>query len=95
MDFRSVILAPIQSEKSYSGLENQRYAFKVHPDADKVLIRKAVESVFGVTVTGVNTSSVKSKPRRRGLFVGRKPGYKKAIVQLKSGDSIKIFEGVH
>ena len=49
----------------------------------------------GVTVTRVNTSTVKAKPKRRGTFLGTRPGYKRAIVQLKAGDTIQIFEGVH
>ena len=96
MDLRNVILAPVQSEKSYAGLEFNRYVFKVHGDATKVQIRQAVELVNpGVTVVSVNTSTVKSKPKRRGAFLGRKPGYKRAVVQLKAGDTIQIFEGVH
>lgn len=90
-----VVLAPVQSEKSYQGLEFNRYVFKVHPDANKVQIRKAVEQLHGVTVVDVNTSSVKAKPKRRGIHKGTKPGYKRAVVQLKPGDTIKIFEGVH
>jgi large subunit ribosomal protein L23 len=96
MDLRQVILAPVQSEKSYAGLEHNRYVFKVHSDATKVQIRQAVELTNpGVTVTSVNTSTVKSKPKRRGVFQGTKPGYKRAVVQLKAGDTIQIFEGVH
>ena len=95
MEATHVILAPVQSEKSFSGLETQRYSFKVHPDATKTQIRGAVEKIFGVTVLGVATSTVKAKPKRRGAFKGIKPGYKKAVVQLKDGDSIQIFEGVH
>jgi large subunit ribosomal protein L23 len=96
MDLRNVILAPVQSEKSYAGLEFNRYVFKVHSDATKEQIRQAVELTNpGVTVTSVNTSTVKPKPKRRGMFLGTKPGYKRAVVQLKAGDTIQIFEGVH
>lgn len=90
-----IILSPVQSEKSYQGLDAQRYSFKVHTSADKEAIRHAIQSLFNVTVTGVNTSTVKPKPKRRGLTRGIKPGYKKAVVSLKQGDSIQIFEGVH
>ena len=90
-----VILAPVQSEKSYQGLEFNRYVFKVKSDATKVQIRKAIEQLHDVTVLSVNTSKVQDKPKRRGMFKGTKPGYKRAVVQLKAGDTIKIFEGVH
>jgi large subunit ribosomal protein L23 len=90
-----VVLAPVQSEKSYQGLEFNRYVFKVAPDATKVEIRKAIEQLHKVTVVGVNTSKSKAKPKRRGVIKGTRPGYKRAVVQLKAGDSIKIFEGVH
>jgi large subunit ribosomal protein L23 len=95
MDPHQIILAPVQSEKSYAGIEHNRYAFKVHDGATKTQIRDAVTKIFGVTVTGVNTASVKSKPKRRGNFKGTRPGYKRAVVTLKQGDSIQIFEGVH
>ena len=96
MDLRNVILAPVQSEQSYAGLEHDRYVFKVHSAATKEQIRAAVELTNpGVTVLSVNTSTVKPKPKRRGLFQGTRPGYKRAVVKLKSGDSIQIFEGVH
>lgn len=95
MDARQIILAPVQSEQAYAGIENNRYVFKVHSEATKTHIRKAVIELFNVTVTSVNTSTVKSKPKRRGAFLGSKPGYKRAVVQLKAGDSIQIFEGVH
>jgi large subunit ribosomal protein L23 len=96
MDLRNVILAPVQSEKSYAGLEFNRYVFKVASNATKEQIRQAVELTNpGVTVTSVNTSTVKAKPKRRGTFLGTRPGYKRAVVQLKAGDTIQIFEGVH
>ena len=96
MDPRNVILAPVQSEKSYAGLEFNRYVFKVHSDANKEQIRQAVELTNpGVKVTSVNTSIVKAKPKRRGQFLGIRPGYKRAVVQLRAGDTIQIFEGVH
>ena len=60
-----------------------------------VQVRQAVEELFGVKVLRVNVSKVQAKPKRRGLQRGKKPGWKKAIVQLRPGDSIEIFEGVH
>ena len=92
-DARAVILAPVVSEKSYSRLEDNRDAVRVHPDAHKTQIRQAVEELFHVHVIGVNVSKVQSKPKRRGLVRGRKPGWKKAIVQLREGETIEIFEG--
>jgi large subunit ribosomal protein L23 len=95
-DIHNVILAPVQSEQSYAGLAFDRYVFKVASDATKEQIRQAIVLTNpGVTVLSVNTSTVKAKPKRRGAFLGTKPGYKRAVVKLKSGDSIQIFEGVH
>jgi large subunit ribosomal protein L23 len=88
-----VLLAPVVSEKSYELIEQRKYAFRVHPDAHKTQIRQAVEELFGVRVQAVNVIKVQPKPKRRGLIRGQKPGWKKAIVQLREGDSIEIFEG--
>jgi large subunit ribosomal protein L23 len=65
----------------------------VHPDAHKTQIRQAVEELFDVKVADVKVLKVPSKPKRRGMIRGRKPGWKKAIVQLKEGHTIEIFEG--
>jgi large subunit ribosomal protein L23 len=88
-----VLLAPVVSEKSYELIEQRKYAFRVHPDAHKTQIRQAVEELFEVRVQAVNVIKVQPKPKRRGLIRGQKPGWKKAIVQLRQGDSIEIFEG--
>ncbi len=93
MNARSVLIKPIVSEKSYALLNANKYTFRVHPDAHKTQIRQAVEQLFDVKVTNVNVVKVKSKPKRRGLFQGKKPGWKKAIVQLREGETIEIFEG--
>ena len=90
-----IILAPIVSEKSYGGTPDGKYTFRVHSDAHKTQIRQAVEELFDVKVERVNVVKVQAKPKRRGLIRGTRPGWKKAIVQLKKGDSIEIFEGVH
>ena len=83
-----------EPEKSYEQIEdNHRYSFRVHPDAHKTQIRQAVEELFDVHVERVNVIQVRSKPKRRGLVKGRKPGWKKAVVQIKAGESIEIFEG--
>jgi large subunit ribosomal protein L23 len=88
-----VLLAPVVSEKSYSLIGDNKYSFRVHPDAHKTQVRQAVEELFEVKVERVNIVKVQSKPKRRGLFKGSKPGWKKAIVQLREGESIEIFEG--
>jgi large subunit ribosomal protein L23 len=89
-----VLLAPVVSEKSYAQIEaTNTYSFRVHPDAHKTQVRQAVEELFDVKVLRVNISKVQSKPKRRGMHKGRKPGWKKAIVQLQRGDSIEIFTG--
>jgi large subunit ribosomal protein L23 len=89
-----VLLAPVVTEKAYAGVEDSKYAFRVHPDAHKTQIRQAVEELFDVKVERVNVSMVQSKPKRRGMHRGTRPGWKKAIVQLRRGDTIEIFGGV-
>ena len=93
LDPRQVILAPVVSEKSYSLIEDNKYSFKVHSRAHKTQIRQAVEELFDVKVVGVNIIKVQPKPKRRGWSKGTRPGWKKAIVQLRAGDRIEIFEG--
>jgi large subunit ribosomal protein L23 len=88
-----VLLAPVVSEKSYSLITDRKYTFKVHKDAHKTQVRQAVEELFEVNVQSVNILKVQSKPKRRGLTRGVRPGWKKAIVQLREGESIEIFEG--
>ena len=88
-----VLLAPVVSEKSYSHIGQTTYTFKVHQDAHKTQVRQAVEELFDVKVTRVAIIKVQAKPKRRGQFRGIRPGWKKAVVQLKQGDSIEIFEG--
>lgn len=93
-DVRRAIVRPVVSEKSYTLVQaHNQYTFRVLDDAHKVEIRQAVEELFDVTVTDVRTISVRGKPKRRGRSVGRRPGWKKAIVELQPGDSIDIFEG--
>ena len=93
MDASQILLAPIVSEKSYAATTTGRYTFRVHPDAHKTQIRQAVEELFDVRVVTVNIVKVQPKPKRRGMIKGTRPGWKKAVVQLKPGDSIEIFEG--
>ena len=91
---RQVLLAPVVSEKSYNQIDENRYTFKVHKDAHRLQVRQAVEELFDVTVLEVRTSSVPSKPKRRGFTSGRTREWKKAIVQIREGDSIPIFQGL-
>lgn len=88
-----VLIAPVVSEKSYSLITDRKYTFRVHEDAHKTQIRQAVEQLFDVRVQSVNIVKVQSKPKRRGMIKGRRPGWKKAIVQLREGHEIEIFEG--
>jgi large subunit ribosomal protein L23 len=88
-----VLLAPVVSEKSYSLIDDRKYSFKIHPDAHKTQVRQAVEELFDVKVERVNIVKVQSKPKRRGMNKGIRPGWKKAIVQLAEGETIEIFEG--
>ena len=93
MNARSVIIAPVVSEKSYELLAANKYTFRVHPDAHKTQVRQAVEEIFSVRVQEVRTVNVKSKPKRRGISSGRTREWKKAVVQLHPDDSIELFEG--
>ena len=88
-----VLIAPVVSEKSYGQIAQNRYTFKVHQDAHKTQVRQAVEELFDVKVLNVAIIKVQAKPKRRGAIRGIRPGWKKAVVQLKQGDSIEIFEG--
>jgi len=81
--------APAEGE-SYS----QKVVFEVARDANKIDIRRAIETLFKVTVTGVRTTVVRGKEKRLGRFSGRRPTWKKAFVTLKAGDNIEFFEGV-
>ena len=94
MDATQVIIRPVVSEKSYVLSAANKYTFRVHPDAHKTEIRQAVEALFDVNVLEVHTMSVKSKPKRRGLTRGRSRSWKKAIVQVRAGQTIPIFQGL-
>ncbi len=94
MDHAEVIIRPVVSEKSYVLSAVDRYTFRVHPDAHKTQIRQAVEQLFDVHVVEVRTLSVKAKPKRRGLTRGQSRTWKKAIVQVRAGDTIPVFQGL-
>ncbi len=93
MDARDVIIRPVVSEKSYALIAQNKYTFRVHPDAHKTQIRQAVEQIFDVTVTDVRTMRMKPKPKRRGWTTGKTRGWKKAVIELVPGDRIELFEG--
>jgi len=88
-----ILISPVVSEKSYGQIVENRYTFKVHKDAHKTQIRQAVEELFDVSVVALNVLKVQPKPKRRGMIKGTRPGWKKAIVELKAGESIDIFKG--
>jgi len=90
---RTVIIRPVISEKSYALLAANKYTFRIHERANKTQVRKAIEEIFGVRVTGVRTSWVKPKPKRRGFTSGTRRRWKKAVVTLHLEDSIELFEG--
>ena len=94
MDPSQIIIRPVVSEKSYVLASAGKYTFRVHDDAHKTQIRQAIEALFDVKVVDVRTSSVKSKPKRRGYTSGRTRSWKKAIVQVREGDSIPIFQSL-
>ncbi len=94
MDASQVIIRPVVSEKSYVLATADRYTFRVHADAHKTQIKQAIELLFDVNVVEVRTLSVKSKPKRRGYTSGRTRAWKKAIVQVRPGQSIPIFQGL-
>jgi large subunit ribosomal protein L23 len=94
MDVAQVIIRPVVSEKSYVLATAGKYTFRVHQAAHKTQIKQAVEELFDVAVVEVRTSSVPSKPKRRGYTAGRTRAWKKAVVQVREGDTIPIFQGL-
>ena len=89
-----IIIKPIISERSLEMMESGKYAFYVDKRANKVEIKKAVEEIFDVEVEKVNTSNLRGKKKRLGRYQGRTPDRKKAIVTLKKGQKIELFEGL-
>ena len=92
-EHRDVLLSPVVSEKSYGLLDENKYTFLVAPDANKTEIKIAVEKVFDVTVTGVNTANRQGKRRRTRFGWGKRPDTKRAIVTVAEGQRIDIFGG--
>ena len=90
-----IIIKPIITEKSMSGMETNKYTFKVLKDANKTEIKLAVEEAFGVKVAKINTLNVKGKVKRQGKFIGKRADWKKAIITLTADSKpIELFEGM-
>ena len=92
-DPRDILLAPVISEKSYGLIEEGTYTFLVHPDSNKTQIKIAVEKVFGVKVTSVNTANRQGKRKRTRFGYGQRKSIKRAVVTLREGDRIEVFGG--
>lgn len=93
MDMHDLLLKPIITEKTTMLMSDGKYTFKVPLHANKIEIRKAVESVFNVKVKSVATIRVLGKVKRMGKFKGKRSDYKKAVVTLQEGETIEFFEG--
>ena len=90
-----VIIRPLVSEKSVSSIKAKKYGFVVHPDADKLQIKNAVEEIFGVKVEKVATINYQGKVKRQGKYEGRQSAWKKAYIQLtKESKPIEFFESL-
>ena len=94
MDIYQVIKEPHTTEKATHQREFSQISFKVHPRANKIEIRQAVEALFGTKVLEVKTMNVRGKRRRMGRNTGKRADWKKAIVRLAPGEKIQIFEGI-
>ena len=94
MDPSQVIIRPVVCEKSYVLAANDKYTFRVHPDAHKTQIRQAVEELFDVKVVDVRTAVGQVQAQAPRLTAGRTRAWKKAIVQVRPGDTIPIFQGL-
>lgn len=92
-DPRDILIKPVVSEKSYALLDEGKYTFIVAPGANKTQIKQAVQAVFSVKVTGVNTINRIGKRKRTKTGFGQRAGSKRAIVTLAEGDRIDIFGG--
>ena len=93
MEARDILIRPIVTEKSTALMEQGKYTFRVPLAATKILIRQAVEQIFKVKVQAVNTMRYEGKLKRMGRTHGRRSDWKKAVVTLKPGEAIELFEG--
>ncbi len=94
IDLHDVIIAPVLSEKATALREENKYVFKVHPSASKIQIKEAVAKLFNVKVLSCTTLNVLGKVKRVRGKLGKTASWKKAIVRLAAGETIKVFEGV-
>lgn len=94
MEARDILLRPVVTEKSTGRMADNEYTFDVHRNANKVQIKQAVEEIFKVKVLSVNTVHIVGKVKRMGRFEGKRPDRKKAVVTVRPGDRIEIFEGL-
>ena len=96
IQYYDVLLRPVLTEKSMAGMATKKYTFMVHPEANKIMIKEAIEKMFpGTKVEKVNTMNLDGKKKRRGMIVGRTAKQKKAIVQLTADSKdIDIVEGL-
>ena len=93
-DYRDIIIKPVVTEKSMNLLADDKYTFIVDKRANKTEIKNAIESIFKVKVDRVTTMNMQGKMKRMGRFEGRRPSRKKAVVSLKPGHRITLFEGM-
>ena len=91
---REIIIKPVVTEKSVDLMQENKYCFRVAKDANKIEIKNAIEEIFKVTVINVNTVNVHRKMKRMGRTQGKTASWKKAVVTLREGDSIEVFEGL-
>lgn len=89
----NAIIAPWITERSHNLMAENKYVFKVVKNSSKDEVKRAIESLYKVTVTKINSVNIPAKTRTRGRTMGKKAGFKKAIVTLKKGDKIELFEG--
>lgn len=94
MELLRVLTQPVISEKSFAMAEGSKYVFKVNMDATKTEVLQAVEKAFKVHVVSVNTIIVKGKRKKFGKITGKRKDFKKAIVTIKSGETIEDFKGI-
>lgn len=92
MNAQDVLIKPVITEKTTEMMESNKYVFRVPMDANKVMVKEAVKEIFGVVPEAVNTMVVRGKTKRMRYNFGRRSAWKKAIVTLRDGDTIDIFE---
>ena len=93
-NYHDIIIRPVLTERSMDLQADNKYTFIVDRKANKTEIKNAIEKIFSVDVEQVNTMIVKGKPKRMGRFEGKTPTRKKAIVALRNGQTIKLFDNM-